>query len=99
MKKLILSLLLCSACSSSLPKLTPQQQMIVNDLKYEFQGKRLRFGTWKVDTILQIDSVKYGRYHVQVAYDSAGAELSMSAIYLLRLNERSIYLKNISNFK
>ena len=89
----------CGASPSDRERLTQEQQMVVNDIKYELRGKDIAFETWKVDTIKQVDSIEYGRYSVRVNYDSAGNSVNRVAVYLLRLNDKSIKDKYISNHK
>lgn len=95
MKKVLLILVaLIISCAKTVP-LTQQQVIVANDIKYEFHGKDLLIIKWEIDTIKQIDSINYGRYIVNVSYDSAGTQINAMGIYLLHLNELSIYKKYI----
>lgn len=92
MKHLFLFLIFITSCSTNVhPKLTDAQQLIINDINYEYK-KNVDVQAWKLDTVKAPDELSYRRYTIRYTTDKDPGKVRTS-IYLLSLNEPSIYHK------
>lgn len=96
MKFIYLPIFILFACNSPKQKPTPDQQMIVNDVKYSLNNSGVTFSQWSMDTIKQNNGTLYKRYTFNIEYDSADNNIHRLGIYTTAMDLPSITTKFIS---